>query len=312
MSKKHIFFIHGRSFKPEKNVLSRLWFQAVAHGLKRDTSTSVQEKYKKAKKSFIYYGDLSNSYLRGLGQPYDESADTEDRKLTHKDLKRYNSVDFQGRVGKAFYNSLAGKDAGKEMLADIFATPLDFFHLSEALITRVAPDMRAYWNADSAFGSEIRWRLTEPLAKALSRNDDVLVVSHSLGTLVSFDVLWKFSHYSEYTGIRNRSINTWLTLGSPLGNETVKKNLKGARAVNARRYPSNIQHWINIAAEDDYISHDQSLKDDYKNMKQLGLIKSLKDHRVFNLAMREGRSNPHNSSGYLVHPRTIDVIANWL
>lgn len=312
MIRKHIFFIHGRSFKPTKTKLRTLWYQALSHGLKRDLTPRQLDQYKRARKTFIHYGDLSNSFLKRIGKTYSERPDIEDRKQTIDYLKAYTAVEFHGPKGKHHYNSLAGKDANKELLADIFATPLDFLHLSEALITRVAPDMRAYWDADDALGSEIRWRLTEPLTRALSRNEDILLLSHSLGSLVAYDVLWKFSHYAEYKHIRDKKLNTWITLGSPLGNETVKKNLKGSAAQNNRRFPHNINHWINIAAEDDYISHDQNLLDDFRDMKKSNLIQSITDHRIYNLAIRNGRSNPHNSAGYLIHPRTIGVIAKWL
>ncbi|SVD18470.1 uncharacterized protein METZ01_LOCUS371324, partial [marine metagenome] len=40
--------------------------------------------------------------------------------------------------------------------------------------------------------------MTEPLAKALSQDDDILILSHSLGTVIAYDVLWKFSYYGEW------------------------------------------------------------------------------------------------------------------
>ena len=37
---------------------------------------------------------------------------------------------------------------------------------------------------------------------------------------------------------------------SPLADEAVKQQLKGARANNLRKYPGNIRRWINVSAED--------------------------------------------------------------
>lgn len=46
-------------------------------------------------------------------------------------------------------------------------------------------------------------------------------------------------------------------------------------------------------------------------MKELKLVKSIGDQRVYNLAVREGASNPHNELGYLVLP-AVSAAAEWL
>jgi len=88
--------------------------------------------------------------------------------------------------------------------------------------------------------------------------------------------------------------------------------LNGANASGDRRYPNNVTTWVNVAAEDDYICHDQTLSDDYAEMKDLKLVESIGDERVYNLAVREGASNPHNELGYLVLPTVSAAVAEWL
>ena len=39
-----------------------------------------------------------------------------------------------------------------------------------------------------------------------------------------------------------------------------------------------------------------------KTMKKLRYVKSIKDKRIYNLAVRSGKSNPHHDVGYLIHP----------
>jgi hypothetical protein len=41
-------------------------------------------------------------------------------------------------------------------------------------------------------------------------------------------------------------------------------------------------------------------------------ISAVHDYRVFNLAVRYGKSNPHSSIGYYIHPRLAKIIADWL
>ena len=114
--------------------------------------------------------------------------------------------------------------------------------------------------------------MTVPLEKALREDQDVLIISHSLGTLIAYDVLWKFSHYGEYQDIRQRKVSVWVTLGSPLGDETNKRSLKGSAASPPRRYPHNIRRWVNVAANDDVVSHDGTVADDYREMQRRQLV----------------------------------------
>ena len=114
-----------------------------------------------------------------------------------------------------------GQSSMWETFAD-FADLLPLAALSDRIISRKLPDIKQYLNVDEKFGSDVRWRLTEPLAKALRQGDDILILSHRLGTVLAYDVLWKFSYYGEWQDIRNKKVSMLVTLGSPLGDESVK------------------------------------------------------------------------------------------
>jgi hypothetical protein len=70
--------------------------------------------------------------------------------------------------------------------------------------------------------------------------------------------------------------------------------------------------WRNVSAEDDYLCHDNTLADDYREMLNLRLVSSIRDYHIYNLAVRYGKSNPHSSLGYLIHPRVAKIVADWL
>lgn len=305
---KTLLFVHGRDFKPRRSALWPLWKQAVRHGLERDHRDALAP-YDDARKEFVYFGDLSNEFLRSKGRVYDEDADIASRHRTLADLRQFT----RGQFNKRTYGRLPGKDAFKEFLADslsILASPIG---LSEFLITSVATDMREYWNFDSDFGSRIRATMTGPLKRAMNRGDEILVVSHSLGTMLAWDTFWKFSHMSEYRQrYAEKKVDLWLTLGSPLTDTTVKRNLKGARAHGLRRYPHNVRRWINVAAEDDYICHDKTAANDYRRMRELSPPTRIEDRKIYNLAVRSGMSNPHHGCGYLVSPTVATLISDWL
>lgn len=305
---KTIILIHGRHFKPNEPTLKTLWLNSLAFGLARDYPSKISA-FTAATKSFVYYGDISAALLRDKGYTFDEDADIKDRKKMFKKLTQYKKSQFSRKA----YNELPGKSSWEEALADAFAGALSFLRLSDPAINLVAPDMREYWNEDSDFATNVRFPMIGPMKEAMDRGDKLLVISHSLGSMIAYDTFWKFCRTGEYRpDYTDKKISLWITLGSPLSDETVKRNLKGAGASGERRYPNNVAEWVNIAAEDDYISHDQILADDYAQMKKLGLVKSITDERIYNLAVREGKSNPHNELGYLIHPVVAARVAAWL
>jgi len=42
------------------------------------------------------------------------------------------------------------------------------------------------------------------------------------------------------------------------------------------------------------------------------LVSAVNDYRIYNLAVRYGRSNPHSSVGYYIHPRVAKIIVDWM
>ncbi len=308
---KRILFIHGRNTKPEKQDLQKLWYGAVRAGLKRDYGAQAVQIFNRTNKKFVYYGNLSNEFLHettGASIP----DEIESRKETLTQLKQHKAADFS----KSVYKKLEGKNALKEGLADTFSGVLSALRVGESLVSAVAPDMGHYWNREQYFGSDVRFELTKYLRQALKGNDQVMLVAHSLGTIVSYDCLWKFSHYGEYRHDygNKKKVDLLVTMGSPLGDENVKKNLKGSASSGSHRYPTNINRWVNISAEDDFISHDSRLKNDFKDMVKYGLLKKpVQDiYPIYNLAVRNNKSNPHSSVGYLIHPKFSELLWEWI
>lgn len=305
---KTIIFVHGRHFKPDKNHLWASWNSALQHGITRDRP-GMLNRYKNASKEFVYFGDISNSFLRSRGEKYNAQADVQSRRQTFIALTAYSAIQFN----RATYKKLPGITSYKEFLADVGAPVLGALRLTEGLVATVAPDMREYWNFDSAFGSNVRGTMIAPLKRAINRGDKIMVISHSLGTMIAYDTFWKFCRSSDYRPkYTNKKIHTWITLGCPLGDETVKRHLKGSKAEGERKYPDNIMHWHNVAAEDDFISHDSKIANDFKKMHRLTKIQEITDHKIYNLAVRSGSSNPHHGVGYLISPKVVNIVTDWL
>ena len=303
---KKLFLIHGRGFKPQRDKLRKIWLDALRYGITRDFGDGSAERLDGVCKEFVYYGDLSNKFLRKRGREYDEEKDLEKRLKTLDTLTSYEKEDFN----KSKYHEISSplrwlREAG----ADLLAGPTHALGIGDNLIGHIKPDMRHYWRVESRYGSDVRWRLTEPLRDAFRDRYNVMVVGHSLGTIIAYDVLWKFSHYGEYQDIRDARVTHFVTLGSPLGNPVVIGQLKGNQVSRGvRRYPTNIATWSNVAAEDDMVCHDEALQDDFQDIQNT----NINDYQIYNLSEKDGQARQHHSSGYLIHPKTSEIVYSWL
>ncbi|GJM64796.1 hypothetical protein [Persicobacter diffluens] len=304
--KNRIVFVHGRARKPSEDNLRSLWYDAIRSGLERDFGRDAVNAFENTPKDFVYYGDLSNKFLK------EEEEDPESRIQALNLLCQIGKNDFT----KDKFEALSKLGCLKEALADTFSGVLGCLRLADDFISAVAPDIENYWNEEDYYGSDIRHRLLQVLRDALKKEERIMLIGHSLGSVICYDNLWKLSHYGEYReefGDKKR-VDLLVTMGSPLGDITVKRRLKGSKSKGKKRYPLNIKRWVNISAEDDYISHDSKLADDFKAMAGYGIIQEpVKDiYPVYNMTVRGGRSNPHASMGYLIHPGFIETLHSWI
>ena len=86
--------------------------------------------------------------------------------------------------------------------------------------------------------SELRGRLLRDLGAAADKGEKTVLVSHSMGTMVAYDVLRNCPDCP--------SVDTLITLGSPLGITEVQDELRapGAKTVD---FPSaKLRRWINV------------------------------------------------------------------
>ena len=306
---RSLVIVHGRDFKPSGKDLLDIVDGALAAGVERDHPALLPD-YHNLSKELAYYGDLSNALLAGKGGKYDEQLDVGDRRNAFHLLKQ---IDKRKRFGVQRYDNLPGKSAIAEFAADIATPVLGAVGLASMLISKMAKDLGEYWNTKSDFAAQVRQRVRDALCAALDRDEKVMLVSHGTGCIIAYDVLWQLSHDPEYVEqYADKKIDVWLTLGAPLGDSVIAKKLLGAKDKTEKRHPRNIVSWHNVSAEDDYCCHDNTLANDFKAMLKDKLVSCIRDYQIYNLAVRYGKSNPHSSVGYYIHPRVSQLIADWL
>ena len=308
-SNRSLLLVHGRDFKPAEDPYMDLSMAALRSGIVRD-SPDLVEAFDAMQKSVAWYGDLNAEVLHASGKIYDESLDIGDRRNA---LTALREITARKRFGIRQYDCLPGKSALPEAIADVFAPVLGAIGLCQPLIRAVSKDFARYFDRKSDYAMLVRERLMARICVLMDRDDDIVLISHGTGSVVAYDVLWQLSHdpdLKEQYG--DKKVELWMTLGSPLGDSNIQKLLLGAKEAAMTKFPVNVISWHNIAAEDDYTCHDNTLADDFKMMMQQRVVSAVHDYRIFNLAVRYGRSNPHSSIGYYIHPRVSKILADWL
>ena len=305
---RSILLIHGLDFKPAAAAYLKLAATAMRAGLERDFPDCV-ECFDQLSIDLAWYGDMNADVLQRKGKTYDESLDVGDR---HNALRALREIAPRKRFGIRAYDKLPGKSALPEFFMDVSAPLLGAVGFRMPVLGKIAKDFAAYLN-DLEFAEEARRRLREKLCALMDRGDNIMLVTHGTGSVVAYDVLWELSNDTEtYKDYGEHKVDQWLTLGSPLGDRTLQKRLLGAKERDENRFPSNVISWHNLAAEDDYSCHDTTLADDFKKMMVQKRVSAVHDYRIFNLAVRYGKSNPHSSIGYYIHPRLAKILSDWL
>ena len=308
-SGRAIVLVHGRSFTPPAEEQLQLFSRALESGIEQDCPDEMPA-FAETSRYTAYYGDFTNDLLRSTGNDYDEQLDVND--LTNA-LNELLVVDRKKGFGVKNYDRLPGKSAAKEFAVSVFAPLIESIGLGKKVVAGRQQDLAEYWKPDSEYRHAVLGRVREVIVNALENDDRVTVISHGTGSIVTYDALWQLSHDPEHVdSCKDQKVDLWITLGSPLGDGMVQKHLLGSRHGGREKYPTNLLVWHNVSAEDDYMSHDNTVSDDYRAMLTQRQISSIRDYRVYNLAIRYGRSNPHNILGYLIHPRVSKIIADWL
>jgi hypothetical protein len=308
-SNRSLLLVHGRDFKPAEESFMDLSMAALRSGIERDCP-DLMVSFDAMHKSVAWYGDLNAEVLYASGKKYDESLDIGDRRNA---LTALREITARKRFGIRQYDCLPGKSALPEAIADVFAPVLGAVGLCQPLIRTVSKDFARYFDRKSDYAMLVRERLRTRICALMDRGDDIVLISHGTGSVVAYDVLWQLSHdpdLKEQYG--DKKIEIWMTLGSPLGDSNIQKRLLGAREETPTKFPVNVISWHNVAAEDDYTCHDNTLADDFKMMMKQRVVSAVHDYLIFNLAVRYGRSNPHSSIGYYIHPRVSKILGDWL
>ncbi|MBL1141923.1 MAG: hypothetical protein HND53_07835 [Proteobacteria bacterium] len=320
-NKLTIIFVHGLASKPAAIDLHRLWKKAFIENIRIDSKTLASKLEVKP--------EIFQSAYWANAIP-DHIEDTEDYVT---DLNK--AVNKVIGIRRRLKNQLHIKKGGlvtanaKKFGLSIVNTLSSALTIKDNVIEEFMREVRLYRN-DQFIAEQIRQPLEGILTEAWDKKHKVVLISHSMGTFISYDVLWKFSHRSEdkYTKYRNNKVDYFITMGSPLGDEKLrdfmlierwKKSSESEHEDEQNRlYPLNIKQWHNFSAYGDVVCHDSTLEDDFfKGMKEHVKpyrANDLKDYtKLYNpFENIDGKKNPHKSYGYLVQPKLSEKFKEFM
>lgn len=159
---------------------------------------------------------------------------------------------------------------------------------SQFQLRSMAGDLRFLSDIDTRCAAESR--VAEALREAGREHRPVILVSHSLGALVTWGTLTRASANQDST---IPEISRWITMGSPLGSAEVRTLIFGQDRTLER--PSRVRSWANVLGRDDPFAIRVSPD-------------TLATSGLFDVPSATTRDDPHDISSYLADPATARLV----
>lgn len=291
---KRIIFTHGKNPKPPPVTHRQLLLRCLLHGVgkvDREIATEIETSdcFTLVSWSHLFYDRYRDS---------DNEATWVNRMLAGTDPPADISAarPLKYRAAKAMYT-----------LGDYLPWMIPLIPDPRVKIS-IQETANYFCNHGNA-ACHIRQLQKAPLREAAQRGERVLLIGHSMGSIIAYDSLWELQYLEGFESCVDRL----LTLGSPLGMNYVQRRLAGCDARHLGHYPCNINDWVNISSRGDLVALDPSLANDFRAMVDNQCVNSIRDMRndIMNNYRDDKGLNVHKSYGYLANPHVARVIADW-
>jgi hypothetical protein len=292
-----VVFVHGLARKPAPDKLRDLWLEGLARGNPRpDVFAAPNDGLALATKgvptSFNYYADVfyGTDYETDFaayyesGRPADsiaaEGLDVVEPELrmpapeTPRERAFVRKLEARLAANVDALPAESAAPAGAPPGADLEIASWLPGPVKQAVIKKAAMEAfyflfdKEYERADGVrfkVRSELRRRLLKELAGAAAQADKVVVVAHSMGTMVAYDVLRNCPECPL--------VDTMVTLGSPLGIREVQDELIAEGASDVDFPAAKLSRWINIYDPlDPVCGADPRLANDYQPVDGLSVV----------------------------------------
>ncbi len=284
LNRRVIIGIHGLGNKPKRKVLEDWWMASIAEGLERHGGGRKL----KVRFELVYWADILHPEpLRPteMAEPYVAAGG--EGPLPRATVSMRKVAASRMREGLLKCLGLACK------------VPLGETFVHDKLKTKM-PDLHLY-RTDEDLRRAVQARLLKRLRSARRWRRKVMLIAHSMGSIVAYDVL-----RDAQVTVKGLDIERFVTVGSPLGLAELRTVVQGPLGV-----PECVARWTNFSDPKDPVSSwDASIAGDYKPNSR-GVTVS--DRLVVNgYVSPAGKANPHKIYGYLRTPEISDSIAGFV
>ena len=255
--------IHGLSNKPPKEALEHHWLTAIADGLSKypiKTDSAIEFR-------LAYWADLR----------YPEPLPTWTPELSHESPGPvYEPRRLDGLRKRATALLVSAWDHIRRLVPHKLRLRLMNRYLRDQV-----PDLIAYWT-----DPETREAISTRLREQLEPGRKTLVIAHSMGSIVAYDVLQQ-----------SLDVDALITIGSPLGLPTVWH-----QSSHRLKYPPVAGSWRNFSDPEDLVAANPFIP-----------LASVRNRLIRSTyGCHGGNHNPHKSFGYLRSPEVAEAIWDFL
>jgi hypothetical protein len=178
---------------------------------------------------------------------------------------------------------------------------------SDALRETLA-EVHRYLEDRDGIAGRIRAQVSDALKSAWREGARVLLIGHSLGSVLAYDTLWELSRREHAAG----DVELFMTLGSPIATRFIRRQLQGASHPGPERFPANIANWLNVSARGELVALHPRVRPYFGGMRELGLARSIVDVEIYNHFRGPAGIDVHKSYGYLNHAAVAGAIGDWI
>ena len=299
---KVIIGIHGLGNKPSKKILEEWWIKSILEGLE-----GIEKKKFDFNFELIYWADVLNE------KPLDETIIDQEDPYYLKEKYYPAPQNFIPRPHQLRQKILGFLEKQMDKIFLNEDLSINYSFISDIIIHKYFRELEIYYtekcydenNIKCNAKDIIRNRAVDVLEKY--KNDEIMLVAHSMGSIIIFDVLTFI--------LPELKIDTFITMGSPLGLPVImskiaaEQNMKVHNNEKLKTPPAVEMNWYNFSDLEDKVAMNYDLGDDYnENSKGVKAI----DMIVHNNYQINGERNPHKVYGYLRTPEFSAVLYEFL
>jgi len=300
--KKIIIGIHGLGNQPPKDLLEKWWKDSIEEGLEK-----IGCKNQKYNFELVYW---ANAIYK---KPLDINEENKDSEYYL--AEKYHPASDNKPKNERKLKTKARNYIKKQLDNFLFNEKLhiNFPSFTDLLIKHFFKDMKLYFTQNCVEANKtdclakdvIRLKLLDKLQK--HKNDEVLLICHSMGSIVAYDVLLR--HENEI------NIDTLISEGSPIAVPYIFGQIKyalGHEPYNDSKLttPNNIKKaWYNLFDQNDKLA-------------QYSILNELFEPNIYNIVPNsemvkndyenDGLENPHKIYGYLRTEKNAHLLDEFL